>query len=63
MIDKGHLTALDDPEVRKAPEKYGDPDEVLKEEWIPGIPGINLEGQYEDFGKDPFAWIKEHENH
>jgi hypothetical protein len=61
VIDKGHLTALDDPEVRKVAEKYGDPDEVLREEWIPGIPGINMEGKYEDYAKAPFAWIKKHE--
>jgi len=26
---------LDDPEVRRAAAKYGDPDELLREDWIP----------------------------
>ncbi len=63
LIDKGHLTALDDPEVRKIAAKYGDPDELLKEAWIPAIPGINVEGDYaRDYAPNPAAWAtKEHE--
>ncbi len=63
LIDKGHLTALDDPEIRKIAAKYGDPDEVLQEAWIPAIPGINVEGDYEnDYASDPTSWItQEHE--
>ena len=63
LIDKGHLTALDDPEIRKIAAKYGDPDEVLREAWIPAIPGINVEGDYErDYAADPGGWVrKEHE--
>jgi hypothetical protein len=38
IIDKGHLKILDDPKVRKEAEKYGDPDELLTEDWIPEIP-------------------------
>lgn len=30
-IEKGRLLALDDPEVRKFAEQFGDPDELLKE--------------------------------
>ena len=32
---RGHLTVLDDPEVRRVAAKYGDPDELLREDWIP----------------------------
>ena len=62
LIDKGHLTALDDPEVREVAAKYGDPDELLAEDWIPAIPGINVDGDYwEDYAQDPWTWInKEH---
>ena len=35
VIEDGHLMALDDPEVRKAAERHGDPDELLREDWIP----------------------------
>ena len=59
LIDKGHLMALDDPEVREVAAKYGDPDELLAEDWIPAIPGINVEGDYwEDYAQDPWTWIK-----
>jgi hypothetical protein len=35
MILDGHLLALDDPEVRKVAERHGDPDEILREDWVP----------------------------
>jgi hypothetical protein len=35
LVDRGHLTVLDDPEVRRVAAKYGDPDELLREDWIP----------------------------
>lgn len=57
IIDHGRLTVLDDPEVRKLASKYGDPDELLKEDWIPLIPGINAPGRYEEFAKNPAPYI------
>ncbi len=41
VIENGHLTALDDPKIRKIAKKYGDPDVLLKELWIPAVSGIN----------------------
>jgi hypothetical protein len=38
VIQKGHLTTLDDPKVRKEAEKYGDPVELLTEDWVPEMP-------------------------
>ena len=35
IVKHGHLSALDDPEVRRVAAKYGDPDELLSEAWIP----------------------------
>jgi leucyl aminopeptidase (aminopeptidase T) len=29
LIDRGHLTVLDDPEIRSLASKYGDPDKIL----------------------------------
>ncbi len=40
IIQKGHLTTLDDPKVRKEAKKYGDPDELLTEDWLPEMPKI-----------------------
>ncbi len=59
VIEKGRLTAFDDPEVREVAAKYGDPDLLLRELWVPAIPGVNYPGDYErDYAKDPMAWLK-----
>jgi len=57
VIRDGRLTAMDDPEVRQLAAKYGDPDEILKEDWIPQIPGITCSGSYEEYAGDPGRWI------
>lgn len=63
FADKGHMTVLDDPRLRAVAAKYGDPDQMLREVWIPPVPGINVQGDYlHDYGSDPAAWIAhEHE--
>jgi len=59
IIKKGHLAALDDPEVRLLASQYGDPKEMLREAWVPAVPGINVPGDYmKDYGSDPVSWIK-----
>ncbi len=61
VIKDGRITALDDPEVRKIAAKYGDPDVLLKEDWIPPMPGISVKGDYwEEYAKDPFSYVKAH---
>ncbi|MFQ5683716.1 MAG: hypothetical protein ACE5HC_10650 [Candidatus Binatia bacterium] len=57
VIRDGRLTALDDPEVRKLATKYGDPDAILMEDWIPQIPGITSTGSYQEYARDPARWI------
>ena len=57
IIRDGRLTALDDTEVRELAQKYGDPDDLLKEDWIPQIPGITCAGSYEQYSRDPGKWI------
>jgi len=59
IVEKGHLMALDDSEVIKEASKHGDPKELLSEDWIPAIPGINVAGDYwKDYGRDPLPWIR-----
>ncbi len=41
VIENGHLTTLDDPKIRKIAKKYGDPDVLLKEIWVPAVSGVN----------------------
>jgi hypothetical protein len=58
LVDKGHQTSLDNPEVKALASRYGDPNKILAEEWIPEIPGINAPGKYEDYARDPWAYAK-----
>lgn len=59
IIDKGNLTALDDPEVRALASRYGKADDLLTLDWIPAIPGINVEGDFmKDYGRDPLAYVR-----
>jgi len=57
LIDRGHLTVLDDPEVRTVAARYGDPDRLLREDWTPDVPGISAEGSYDAYARDPAGWI------
>ena len=36
LSDAGHLTVLDNPEIRKLAAQYGDPDEVLRQVEVNG---------------------------
>jgi hypothetical protein len=59
LVDRGRLAVLDSAEVRALASRYGNPDLILREEWVPGIPGINLPGDYRrDYAPDPWKWIK-----
>jgi hypothetical protein len=57
LLDKGRMTSLDDPEVRALASRYGDPDYLLAEDWIPEVPGINAPGDYmKDYAQNPGAY-------
>ena len=60
VIENGRLSAYDDPEVRDCAAKYGDPDELLRDDWIPEIPGITAPGDYDDYAKNPAPWVYGH---
>jgi hypothetical protein len=50
------MTSLDNPEVRALASRYGDPDYLLTEDWIPDVPGINAPGDYlKDYAPNPGA--------
>ncbi|HXH06534.1 MAG TPA: hypothetical protein VNI83_08080, partial [Vicinamibacterales bacterium] len=54
LLDKGRMTSLDDPEVRALASRYGDPEYLLAEDWIPEVPGINAPGDYlKDYAPRP----------
>lgn len=61
LIKNGRLTSLDDPEVIACAAKYGDPKDILKEDWKAPIPGITVPGDYKkDYAPDPMVWLKAH---
>ena len=54
LLEKGHMTSLDNPEVRALASRYGDPNYLLTEDWIPDVPGINAPGDYlKDYAPNP----------
>ncbi len=57
VIENGRLSAYDDPAVRDLAATFGDPDELLRDDWIPSIPGVTVPGTYADYARDPAAWI------
>jgi len=59
LIDKGELTALNSPEIRALASRYGDPKELLAEDWVAHIPGITAPGRYADYAKDPWKTLTE----
>ena len=59
IIRNGRMTSLDDPEVRALASRYGDPDEILAEDWIAEIPGINAPGSFDEYARDPYPTHEE----
>ncbi|HXH06035.1 MAG TPA: hypothetical protein VNI83_05520 [Vicinamibacterales bacterium] len=57
IVERGRLKSLDDPEVRALASRYGDPTELLEEDWRPGIPGLNEPGAYQDYARDPWRFV------
>jgi hypothetical protein len=41
VVENGRLLAMEDPRVRQVASKYGDPDQLLTEIWIPAVAGVN----------------------
>jgi hypothetical protein len=59
LLDKGRMTSLDNAEVRALASRYGDPDQLLAEDWRPEITGINTPGDYmTDYAPDPWKTVK-----
>jgi hypothetical protein len=59
LIERGRLKSLDNPEARALASRYGDPTEILAEDWIPELPGINAPGDYRrDYAPDPWSYSK-----
>lgn len=57
VIEAGRLSAYDDPEVRDLAGQIGDPDQLLRDDWVPEIPGVTVPGEYAEYARDPARWI------
>src|SRR5712692_10455097 len=53
LIEHGNVASLSDPEVRALAARYGDPDQLLHKDFVHPVPGINIPGKYDDYGKNP----------
>jgi hypothetical protein len=63
IVEKGRITALDNPETRAVAAKYGDPDEILRDTFRYDLPGINAPGDYQkDYAQDPWAFMLKYWN-
>jgi hypothetical protein len=60
VIEHGRLSAYDDPAVRDLAATFGDPDELLHDDWVPEIPGITVPGDYTEYARDPSSWVYGH---
>lgn len=58
IIEHGHLASLDDPEVRALAARYGDPDKLLRKDFVHPLPGINIPGDYNDYARNPGEYWK-----
>jgi hypothetical protein len=59
IVDKGWITALSDPDIRAMASRYGQPEALLKYDWVPPLPGINCEGDYiQDYSSNPVAYLR-----
>jgi hypothetical protein len=57
VIEAGRLSAYDDPDVRDLAATFGDPDELLRDDWVPEIPGITVPGDYAEYAADPTRFV------
>jgi hypothetical protein len=56
IVHRGHMTSLDDSDVRALAAKYGDPGKLLAEDWMPDVPGINVPASCEEYAGDPWKY-------
>ena len=52
----GRLTAMDDTYVRALASRYGNPNDILRRDYISAMPGINAPGSYDAHARNPGAY-------
>jgi hypothetical protein len=43
--------------VRALASRYGNPDDLLQEDWRPGVLGINQAGEYASYAQNPWKYV------
>lgn len=56
LIEHGGLAALGDLYVRALASRYGNPDQILRRDYVTALPGINAPGSYDDYARNPGAY-------
>jgi hypothetical protein len=56
LIEHGGLTALNDVYVRALASRYGNPNVILRRDYVPSIPGVNAPGSYDAYARNPGAY-------
>ena len=56
LIEHGGLTALQDTYVRALASRYGNPNDILRRDYITAMPGINAPGTYDAYARNPGAY-------
>jgi hypothetical protein len=59
LIEHGGLTAMQDTYVRALASRYGNPNDILRRDYVSALPGINMPGSYDQFARNPGAhWTR-----
>jgi hypothetical protein len=59
LIEHGGLTALADTYVRALASRYGNPNDILRRDYVTAMPEINAPGSYDQYARNPGAyWTK-----
>ena len=45
--------------MRALASRYGNPDQILRRDYITAMPGINMPGSYDEYARNPGAyWVR-----
>jgi hypothetical protein len=59
LLEHGGLGSFEDVGVRALASRYGNPNDILRRDYIAPIPGVNMPGSYDAYARDPGAhWVK-----
>jgi hypothetical protein len=58
LLEHGGLGSFEDVGVRALASRYGNPNDILRRDYIAPMPGVNMPGTYDSYARDPGAhWV------